>query len=92
MPDTIEVMHSLADCLRLLYQKAGLRIPELFDPAKEAERLACVLNGKHPYDEMPPKGEIEAWNDDEMPPKGEIEAWNDDEMPPKGEIEAWKDC
>ena len=47
--ETTEVMHAFADCLRLIYQKAGLKIPEAFDPAKEAERLACVLNGYVEY-------------------------------------------
>ena len=47
--ETSEVMNAFADCLRLLYQKAGLKIPEAFDPSKEAERLACVLNGYVEY-------------------------------------------
>ena len=87
-PDTIEVMHSLADCLRLLYQKAGLKIPELFDPAKEAERLACVLNGYTEYPCGCLAGPLD--HPDYCPDHGHKHP--DDEMPPKGEIEAWKDC
>ena len=47
--ETTEVMHAFADCLRLLYQKAGLVIPAEFDAEREADRLGHVLNGYKEY-------------------------------------------
>jgi len=41
--ETTEVMHTFADCLRLLYTEAGLEIPAEFDPEVEAPRLVEAL-------------------------------------------------
>lgn len=41
--ETTEVMDAFAHALRLLYEKAGLTIPESFDPETEAERIASAL-------------------------------------------------
>lgn len=43
---TEAVMQLYAECLRQLYDVAGLKIPDEFDPDLESARLASALVGK----------------------------------------------
>ena len=43
---TETTMRLFADCLRQLYQAAGLEIPEQFDPDMESTRVASALVAK----------------------------------------------
>lgn len=46
---TKEVMNVYADCLRTVYKRLGLTVPEEFDPATESARIVDALQSQAGY-------------------------------------------